>query len=668
MSKIFLGWDDYKPYEFELPKVPDDKEILGYDIKNKSDQIWKRVIIPNFNKMREREISMFIEEDERRCDDGVWFMNNGEPTYITGMHYEHLVHNRFPKFIGDKYPGYYDSQREDFYFRHILMNDPMALGGIWIKGRRYGLTAEEITNQLYISTHDFDQECKMMSLNEEKAYKTLFNPLMYVLRNRVDYKRPNYYAPTGTEPQKKLEFLTKKMGDKKIQLGSIITPVPTTAHVLDGETVHYCSADEVFKWPKVCDPYLFHGVTKETLLVGLNKRGIVNYTSTVGDDDKINEAAIAAGAKLWSESDANQRDEYGRTASGLYKWFIPAWKALEGFIDKHGFPEKDKAINFILNNRSKHIEGSKEWMAIVRKYPISEDEVWNTIQSVKMFDGPRLNAQIQSIKNSSVEEDFGIIRGNLERSKEVDKVFFKPSNSGYWEFNGLPHPKSANRFFKDSNGYNLPEDREYAIGFDPVRYTKTTSTHLSKNAIVALQKQKFDWDNGTDIVIPDFKIKCIYSERLETKEESYEHAILTALFLSGKLCAESQVSNFIEDYAQPKGYGKILTLSPYTFLPGVWTTVKSTEDGVGYIQDLFLRRPKPNSPFVEEQLDHLVKCGFEKLLAQLRDFDPKNTTKSDIVMALIMAFFEYIQMSTVRRPALNKAMNDAMSALFSKHG
>jgi len=161
-------------------------------------------------------------------------------------------------------------------------------------------------------------------------------------------------------------------------------------------------------------------------------------------------------------------------------------------------------------------------------------------------------------------------------------------------------------------------------------------------------------------------IKCIYLNRTETKEDSYADAIKTGLFLSAKICAERQVSNFIEDYAIPNGAIKMLTLSPYDNQLGVWTTKKSTEDGVGYIQTLMLRRPRLNSDIVELQVDHLINCGFEKLIEQLKSFDPLHTTKFDLVMALIMAFFEYIQMSTIRTPEINKAMNDAMGALFVK--
>lgn len=664
MPKIYLGWENYRPYEFDVPNLPSEKEILGFDIRKKDDQIWQRPKMPDFNKITAREAAEFIEREHYRCKYGVWFMNNGEPTYITGMHYEHLVHNKFPKFkTPTKHPEYYDAQREDFYFRQILMTDPRCLGGIWVKGRRYGLTAEEITNHIYIATHEFDQTCNMISQDEKKAIKTLYKPALYVLRNREAFMRPDYYAPTGKEPATKIEFFTKKIGDTTIQLGSTIIPLPTLTHILDGETVEYATADEVFKWRK-CDPYVFHGVTKETLTVGLGKRGIINYTSTVGDDDKVNAVSIAAGAKLWDESDATVLNEYGQTTSGLYKWFIAANKALEGFVDKHGMPMLQQATDFVMSKRAGHEEGSPDWLGVVRRFPLFESEVWNTVQVSKVFDTARLNSQIQIIRKSDFDKDFGHIKGNIINDHHSNKRYFTPTPSGLWELNGLPNPKSTNRFIITREGYQLPDDREYAMGTDTIRYSKTSSKHLSKTAGVILKKQMFDWKNGTDIVLPDFKIAGIYNHRSEVKEDDYWNMVNAALFFSAKIGTERQISNFVEDFITPNNFDGLLTIDTGNGLPGIWTTPKTTEEGLGLIQSLFLRRPRKNSDIVEQTLDYLVKCGFEKLLIQLREFDPKKTTEFDLVMALIMAFFEYIQMSTVRQPAMNKAVNDAMAALF----
>ena len=41
---------------------------------------------------------------------------------------------------------------------------------------------------------------------------------------------------------------------------------------------------------------------------------------------------------LWEDSNPLERNNNGRTRSGLYRLFIPAYESLEGFFDAHGHP------------------------------------------------------------------------------------------------------------------------------------------------------------------------------------------------------------------------------------------------------------------------------------------------------------------------------------------
>ena len=56
--------------------------------------------------------SWFIDQEFKRREEGIWFMNNGEPTYMTGEHYYYL--NWCKMDIG--YPEYRDRDRRFFIF------------------------------------------------------------------------------------------------------------------------------------------------------------------------------------------------------------------------------------------------------------------------------------------------------------------------------------------------------------------------------------------------------------------------------------------------------------------------------------------------------------------------------------------------------------------------
>ena len=85
--------------EIALPKQPPRSEILFYDLPEEM-QLWKRQPLPEelqrirsmdewFEKPSEfrKKFSPFIEKEFERRRNGVWFYNNGVPTYITGRHY-----------------------------------------------------------------------------------------------------------------------------------------------------------------------------------------------------------------------------------------------------------------------------------------------------------------------------------------------------------------------------------------------------------------------------------------------------------------------------------------------------------------------------------------------------------------------------------------------------
>lgn len=113
---------DLHGLEIALPKKPAKRDILFSD-KPKHLQMWERQPMPEelrrigsmdewYEKPAEfrRKFSPYIEREFERRRDGVWFYNNGVPTYITGRHYMLLQWSKID--IG--YPYYLSFQREIF--------------------------------------------------------------------------------------------------------------------------------------------------------------------------------------------------------------------------------------------------------------------------------------------------------------------------------------------------------------------------------------------------------------------------------------------------------------------------------------------------------------------------------------------------------------------------
>jgi len=70
-----------------LPKIPAKKDILFSDLPKK-EQYWRKTETPKgLTPENEDLYTEYIVEEFRRRRIGVWFMNNGEPVYVTPAHY-----------------------------------------------------------------------------------------------------------------------------------------------------------------------------------------------------------------------------------------------------------------------------------------------------------------------------------------------------------------------------------------------------------------------------------------------------------------------------------------------------------------------------------------------------------------------------------------------------
>ena len=132
----------------QLPKVPPKKDILFSD-KPKKDQYWRRVDPPReissirtmdewYEAPREfqNRFAPYIEQEFKRRRDGVWFMNNGTPTYITGHHYMFLQWSK----IDVGYPSFLSFQKDLFIHFAACEFDPRSMGQVYTKCRRSGYT------------------------------------------------------------------------------------------------------------------------------------------------------------------------------------------------------------------------------------------------------------------------------------------------------------------------------------------------------------------------------------------------------------------------------------------------------------------------------------------------------------------------------------------------
>lgn len=644
---INLGWCGKNMYEYALPSMPREKDIEGYDLP-KREQYWRNVCpkLPIYKYMTALEQESFLNQEAERTENGFWFMNNGEPTYITGMHYEHLVHNRFSGAPNRGVLDYRKQQRDNFYFKDLVYNDENCYGDATIKPRRIGASAERQTESLYKATHNREQFIGLIAQSKDDAYDILYDPIAHILRYRHPLMKPVFYAPKGTMPKSGLDFDNFRLDNEENNikvLGSKIEVGATTIKSFDGTKKHLIIIDECWKY--AISPKALLNIHKPVVVDNGKIIGKISMLSTMGDDDKVMELAIKDGLEIWAGSDPNFKNKNNQTQSGLYKWFISSQASMGICIDKYGKCDEDRALEIIHNERAQYEVGSPEYIGEVRRYPISEEEVLGTTSLKTTFDTIRINARLQNIEQLPTPAK-PYIKGDLVENPITGLVEFVKNIEGKWKINKLPHPKARNRVNNLGRQMKPFKDCEVGIGVDPVSWAQTTSTKISKQSILVLQKYKFDWDGGSELVTPDFRICALYNSREGTPSETHQQALLACRFWGASATVERNVSNQIQLF-ETSGMGKFLQLSKYDNQVGLNTTKQSTEDGIAVLQEMLFRKPKDSS-----EIDYLGESEyaipFEEILEQAKNFDIKHTRKFDVIMCLIMAFNSIEQLKPIR--------------------
>ena len=123
---------------YETPEIPQKELIANYSLPKK-DQKFRREKYPSekaFEALDENSQLEIVKEVLNKRKNGYWFYNNGEITYITGIHWFYL--NFWKIDVG--FPDYRRSDRDYFYFWDYVCKDPLSLGMINMENRRQGKT------------------------------------------------------------------------------------------------------------------------------------------------------------------------------------------------------------------------------------------------------------------------------------------------------------------------------------------------------------------------------------------------------------------------------------------------------------------------------------------------------------------------------------------------
>lgn len=626
-------------YQYEIPPIPNDEKLIDGYMLPKKEQMWRRPVIPSFKSLSEKDKIEVIELHRDRWLNGYWFFNNGEPTWITGIHYDFLTFCDFEDFGGP--PSYLDQQRLDFYFRDLVRKDTRAYGQVILKCRRCGMTAEDMCQAVYTLLEDFNSKVGLQSNElQKKCIPELMLPIINMYLKRPKWMRSPFYSSNNKKPRNKLELTPSTVDDDDDEfndenseyMGGTIIPYPTTPAAMDGSKKRYIIMDEVWKW-LVCSPLEALGINKKCV-VQYGIKGKISMLSTMGDSDQYHEAVLE-GTKIWAESNPRIRDNNGRTTSGLYKWFVPAIHSAdipEEHRDvKYGKVNKEKAEEYIWNEVNKHTKDSKNYVFELRRMPMKEEHALLAASGKSYFPVIRMQSRLNQL-NELPKDQKPYVRGNLV---EVNgRVKFEHDEVGIWLVSILPYVSvekninTGNRFRVDHKGnFHPPINPEFVGGYDPIRYKKdnTVSNNLSKACGIIYKLHDY-FGSG---ISNEYAALMLY--RPNDPNDAHYEMVKAGKFWGCPIMAERQVETTETIFEQNKMMA-FLMLNPKDNKWGIWTDSqgKVVENGV---QVLVTQFSAPKNP---EDKDQVSCYPFEDGLLDYMSFDIANTTQSHITMADIM--------------------------------
>ena len=506
----------------------------------------------------------YIEEEFDRRDNGFWFYNNGNPTYITGSHYMYLQWTKID--VGK--PEYRESNRIFFIYWEACKADDRCYGMCYLKNRRSGfsfMSSAEIVNQATITS---DSRFGILSKTGSDAKKMFTDKVVPI---SVNY--PFFFKPIQDgmdRPKSELAYrvpaskLTRKSISNTSQLSTLqgldttIDWKNTGDNSYDGEKLALLVHDESGKWEKPDNILNNWRVTKTCLRLGSRVIG----KCMMGSTSNALEKGGGNFKKLYYDSDTSNRNSNGQTKSGLYNLFIPMEWNMEGFIDMYGQPvlETPKSQTVSTNGDYIHQSALEYWQNEVdslkndpdalneyyRQFPRTESHAFRDESKNTLFNLTRIYEQIDY--NDSFAIKSTITRGNFywRNGQRDTEVIFNPESKGRFFLSWIPSAKLMNNV-DIINGKKYPGNKHIgSFGCDSYDISGTVGGGGSKGSLHGMTKFHME-DAPTNMFFLE------YISRPQTAEIFYEDVLMALHFYGMPILVENNKPRLLY-YLKDRGY------------------------------------------------------------------------------------------------------------------
>jgi len=628
----------------------------------KSQQYWERQEFPKelqkinsifqWNEMpspfKDRWVD-YIESEFDRREEGHWFMNHGDPTYITGSHYMYLQWTS----IDVGYPDYREANRIFFIFWEASKADKRSFGMTYLKIRRSGFSFMGSSEAVNTGTLAKDSRVGILSKTGSDA-KKMFTDKVVPINSRL----PFFFKPIMDgmdKPKTELAFripaskITKKnMYDTEAEelegLDTTIDWKNTDDNSYDGEKLLLLVHDESGKWIKPNNILNNWRVTKTCLRLGSKIIGKCMMGSTSN--------ALSKGGnnfkKLYEDSDVNTRNANGQTKSGMYALFIPMEWNMEGFIDRYGMPVFKNPKKPVLGVDGEMISNGAVdyWEAEVdslkgdadalnefyRQFPRTESHAFRDESKSSLFNLTKIYQQIDY--NDSLITEHHVTRGSFHWKGGVKdtEVVFSPDTRGRFLVSWIPNKNLQNRSVSKRGNKYPGNEHIGSFGCDSYDISGTVGGKGSNGSLHGLTK--FNMDEA-----PSNEFFLEYIARPQTAEIFFEEVLMACIFYGMPLLCENNNPRLLYHFKN-RGYRGYSMNRP----DKVFNKLSKTEKELGGIpnssEDVKQSHASAIESYIEKHVgidmsgayrdsDEMGSMPFARTLEDWARFDINNRTKFD---------------------------------------
>lgn len=668
-------------------ELRDDEEVLFKDLP--VDEQYFRIPQHPFNDEKllaiaNREYQYtkpeqeWVDRENKRVDEGVYAMIEGRLDFIPGAYYGWLT--RWTLENGEK-PDYREDDRLFAIFHEYLRLNTHVLGCTRGKGRRQGATSFGYYMQYHVAGREENKLCGSTSYNDDIVKLNFQQMFMFGFRSML----PCFQADYDTDSDLYIRFVKnadkRKKGTlavKKEGLNSFIDTRPNNVNSYDAGRQSYNMPDEAGKRGIKNNINSYWSRFSKTLLIGAKKVGFAYLPTTVGSKKEGGENFRI----FWNNCNQNKIDKKTGQPVGLntpnrcVRYFMPASHCYAGYISKFGKSIVKDPPQPVLTNEGTYVsEGAEtvilrersmlegeQLMEHRRDYPLTEYDMFAFETGQCEFNESMLIAQQRFLEEEPVfirqvrlyserKEVKDVVTQKVIESWNITKWMDDDSDSAGWHL--LEEPERPN--FYDHHGIHTPlNTSSYEIGVDTLK--SGFAIHGSTGVILVFKKSKI-----IDGVETGLYPVAIWMGKPKQKNHLYEQVILACRFWGCKVNFEIDAGTDYYDYFVAKGMKMFLHWTPRIAID---VTARNkvikpgTESANPYQLAMQLEVCKKYFDGTDPQNynGNIHRIKFPIIISQAIDYTHSDRTKSDVIIALMMALLPCFGATDIQRDGEQQVM------------